>query len=341
MHPARSAIGAGIALALTGLVTAWLLPDASALPFLVAPMGASAVLVFALPAAPLAQPRAVLLGNFVSALCGVAAVQLFPDPLVAGSLGAGAAILTMQLLRCIHPPGGAVALFTAFGGDAVREAGFAFALLPVGLNSLLLVGLGIAFNNLAGSRYPHRAETASTASPRTNDQPAAERTGFSDSDVEAVLDRLEDRPDIEAEDLASLLRAVEAEAFSRRKPLPLCFDIMSRDVISCRANEEIAAALAFMDERRVSALPVLDEKVHVIGLVPRHVLALASQGTVGEIMLTGACLVAVDRPAAALVPLLSDGVNHHAVAVWNNGTLAGLITQTDLLAGMRHLSEDE
>ena len=92
----------------------------------------------------------------------------------------------------------------------MREAGFAFALLPVGLNSLLLVGLGIAFNNLAGSRYPHRAETASTASPRTSDQPAAERTGFSDSDVEAVLDRLEDRPDIEAEDLASLLRAVEA-----------------------------------------------------------------------------------------------------------------------------------
>ena len=54
MHPARLAIGAGIALALTGLATAWLLPEATALPFLVAPMGASAVLVFALPAAPLA-----------------------------------------------------------------------------------------------------------------------------------------------------------------------------------------------------------------------------------------------------------------------------------------------
>tara|TARA_A100001391_G_scaffold201546_1_gene188846 strand:+ start:16868 stop:17917 length:1050 start_codon:yes stop_codon:yes gene_type:complete len=339
MYPARSAIGAGIALALTGLFTAWLLPEASALPFLVAPMGASAVLDFALPAAPLAQPRAVLLGNFVSALFGVAAVQLFPDPLVAGSLGAGAAILAMQLLRCTHPPGGAVALFTAFGGDAVREAGFAFALLPVGLNSLLLVGLGIAFNNLAGSRYPHRAENASTAAPRTNDQPAAERTSFSDSDVEAVLDRLEDRPDIEAEDLANLLRAVEAEAFARRNPLPLCFDIMSRDVITCHASDEISTTLALMDDRRVSALPVLDEQEHVVGLAPRHILARASQGAVREFMLSGACLVAIDRPAASLMSLLSDGVHHHAVVVWRNGMLAGLITQTDLLASIWHASE--
>jgi len=334
MHPVRSAIGAAIALALTGLVTALLLPDASALPFLVAPMGASAVLVFALPAAPLAQPRAVLLGNFVSTLCGVGAVQLFPDPLVAGSLGAGAAILVMQLLRCTHPPGGAVALLTAFGGDAVREAGFAFALLPIGLNSLLLVGLGFAFNNLAGSRYPHRAELVASASPRTSDQPAAQRSSFSDGDVKAVLDKLEDRPDIEAADLASLLRAVEAEAFTRHKPLGLCFDIMSRDVVTCRATDRAAAALILMDERRVSALPVLDEKDHVIGLAPREVLVGQPAALVREVMLTGACMVAVDSPAAALVPLLSDGVHHQAVVVWRNGTLAGLITQTDLLASL-------
>ncbi|OJW71346.1 MAG: hypothetical protein BGO57_00525 [Sphingomonadales bacterium 63-6] len=63
-------------------------------------MGASAVLVFALLAAPLAQPRAVLLGNFASALFGTAAAQLFPDPLLAGSLGAAGAILAMQPLRC-------------------------------------------------------------------------------------------------------------------------------------------------------------------------------------------------------------------------------------------------
>lgn len=334
MHPARSAIGAAIALGLTGLVTALLLPDATTLPYLVAPMGASAVLVFALPAAPLAQPRAVLLGNFVSALCGVGAVQLFADPLLAGALGAGIAILVMQLLRCTHPPGGAVALFTAFGGDAVREAGFAFALLPIGLNSLLLVALGIAFNNLAGSRYPHRAEPATTASPRTSDQPATQRTGFTDGDVKAVLDRLEDRPDIEAADLAGLLRAVEAEAFSRRKPLPLCFDIMSRDVVTCHAGDRADAALALMDKKRVSALPVLDDKGHVTGLAPRDVLAGKPEALVREVMLSGACMVAVDSPAAALVPLLSDGVHHQAVVVWRNGSLAGLITQTDLLASL-------
>lgn len=53
-----------------------------------------------------------------------------------------------------------------------------------------------------------------------------------------------------------------------------------------------------------------------------------------EVMLFGACMVAVDSPAAALVPLLSDGVHHQAVVVWQNGSLAGLITQTDLLASL-------
>jgi CBS domain-containing membrane protein len=40
-------------------------------PLLVAPIGASAVLVFAVPASPLAQPRAVIGGNVVSALVGI------------------------------------------------------------------------------------------------------------------------------------------------------------------------------------------------------------------------------------------------------------------------------
>ena len=334
MHPGRSALGAALALALTGLVTALLLPDRSALPFLIAPMGASAVLIFALPAAPLAQPRAVIGGNFVSALVGVAAAQVFNDPLVAGAVGAGLAILAMQLLRCTHPPGGAVALVAAFGGEAVREAGFAFALLPVGLNSFLMVAVGLAFNNLAGSRYPHRAEASSTSGPRTTDQMAAERSRFTRADVDAVLDQLEDRPDIEAADLENLLRAVEAKVFTRRKPLPLCFDIMSRDVVICHAADRADAALALMDHKRVSALPVLDHKSRVIGLAPRDVLVGRPQALVRDVMLSGACMVAVDSPAAALVPLLSDGVHHQAVVVWRNGSLAGLITQTDLLASL-------
>ncbi|MFO1253495.1 MAG: HPP family protein [Inhella sp.] len=70
---ARAALGALLGLLATALITAWLAP---ASPWLVAPLGASAVLVFAVPASPLAQPWAVLGGNGLSALLGVGVMQL-------------------------------------------------------------------------------------------------------------------------------------------------------------------------------------------------------------------------------------------------------------------------
>jgi CBS domain-containing membrane protein len=73
----RCVIGAGIGIALT----AWLchlLHAASGLPaaWLVAPIGASAVLVFAVPSSPMAQPWAVIGGNVVGVVAGILCVNL-------------------------------------------------------------------------------------------------------------------------------------------------------------------------------------------------------------------------------------------------------------------------
>lgn len=340
MHPVRAGIGAVAGLALTAFVTALFIPDHSALPYLLAPLGASAVLIFALPAAPLAQPRAVIGGNVISALAGVTAAMLIKEPMLAGPVGAGVAILLMQSLRVLHPPGGAIALVAVFGGEAVRAAGYSYALLPVGLNSLLLVGTGIVFNNVAGSPYPHRLPKPEEPKPQTQDDVATDRSGFTRQDVDAALDRMEDRPDITVDDLDRLLRDVEAKAFARRTPVPLCLDIMSRDVVTCHADDRAEDALAELDRRHVSALPVLDSHDRVVGLASRGVLAGASGQTVRNVMQTGACIAAADSPAAALAPILSDGVHHQAVIIWNNGSLAGLVTQTDLLAALWRRSSD-
>lgn len=334
MHPLRASIGAMLALGLAAGITAAVIPDTAALPYLVAPIGASAVLVFALPAAPLAQPRAVLGGNILSALIGVATARMIDDPMLAGPLGAALAILAMQLCRCLHPPGGAVALLAVFGGEAVRAAGFSLALLPVGLNSVLLLAVGILFNNLAGSPYPHRQPGNEAIRPRTTDAVATERSGFTREDVEAAVNRLVDRPDIEVDDLVELLRAAEAEAFARTHPEPLCRDIMSRDVVACHRDDWTDDALAEMDRRQVSALPVIDDDGRVAGLVNRGILAAESGRQVRDVMQTGACLANGETPAAALVPVLSDGVHHQAVIIAADGTLAGLVTQTDLLASL-------
>src|SRR5205085_807791 len=58
----RAGAGALIGIALTGGVAHLLIGDASAIPFLIAPMGASAVLLFAVPASPLAQPWSIIGG---------------------------------------------------------------------------------------------------------------------------------------------------------------------------------------------------------------------------------------------------------------------------------------
>ncbi|MEG8058719.1 HPP family protein [Sphingomonas sp. 22L2VL55-3] len=76
------------------------------LPLLVAPIGASAVLIFAVPASPLAQPWSVVGGNIISALVGVTAARFVPIPYLAAGVAVGGAILVMSLLRCLHPPAG-------------------------------------------------------------------------------------------------------------------------------------------------------------------------------------------------------------------------------------------
>lgn len=200
MHPVRSAVGAGLAIVLTAHVS--LLTLGTAAPFLVASIGASAVLAFAVPASPLAQPRAVLGGNVVSAAVGVLVARFTPDPVFAVGLAAGFAIYAMHKLKCLHPPGGAVALIAVMGGPPIHDLGFAFVITPVALNSLLLLGVAWAFNNLAGSPYPHRPEVIVPAAPRF----------VTAADIAAVLNELEDLPDIDPADLEAIVNAVEARA---------------------------------------------------------------------------------------------------------------------------------
>ncbi|MCZ8284136.1 MAG: HPP family protein, partial [Bacteroidia bacterium] len=124
------------------------------LPWLVAPLGASAVLVYAVPASPMAQPWNVVGGNTLSALVGIAGVHgahLLGSPELAAALGVATAIALMLALRCLHPPGGATALMMVLGGVSDPM----YAVFPVMINSALLVAVGIAYNNVTRRPYPH------------------------------------------------------------------------------------------------------------------------------------------------------------------------------------------
>jgi CBS-domain-containing membrane protein len=129
--------------------------DAQAAAMMVASMGASAVLLFAVPHSALAQPWNVIGGHLISALIGVSCARFIPDMLLAAALGVGCAIAAMHYLRCIHPPGGATALSAVIGGPMVDAMGYGYVLQPVLINAIVILGIAIVFNALFNYyRYP-------------------------------------------------------------------------------------------------------------------------------------------------------------------------------------------
>lgn len=137
--------------------------DAPAAAMIVASMGASAVLLFAVPHSALAQPWNVVGGHLISALIGVSCARFIPDMLLAAALSVGCAITAMHYLRCIHPPGGATALSAVIGGPMVHAMGYAYILQPVLVNTIVILGIAIVFNALFDYyRYPAMHAKASS-----------------------------------------------------------------------------------------------------------------------------------------------------------------------------------
>ncbi len=204
-------IGAFAAIALVAVSSAVALGSVTPI-WLVAPIGASAVLVFAVPASPLAQPWPVIGGNILSALVGVAVANTVGSSGSAAALAVGLAIATMTIARCLHPPGGAAALTAVIGGPSVYTLGWGLPFLAaVGLNSILLVIVGMAFHRFSSHSYPHRI----VAESRGLELADAKR--LETADIEAVLDELGETFDIDIEDLAIIVRAVERRAATREE----------------------------------------------------------------------------------------------------------------------------
>jgi hypothetical protein len=125
---------------------------------LVGSFGATAAMIFGVPASPYAQPRNVLGGHLLAALCGVGAWRLAGGvPWLACGLAVACAVYLMHKTRTFHPPGGATALIAVIGDSGVHDLGFAYAIVPVGIGMVFLVVLGVLINNVfLGRRYPLR-----------------------------------------------------------------------------------------------------------------------------------------------------------------------------------------
>lgn len=171
----------------------------------IASMGASAVLLFAAPHGALSQPWPVLGGHLVSALVGVTCAQwLGHAPMLAASLAVALSIAAMYGLRCLHPPGGATALYAVLGGESVHALGYGYVVSPVLLNVVVLLAVAVAFNfPFHWRRYPqcwHRAMTERNASANPVGA-AEEKAMIAHSDLVYALSQIDTFVDISEEDL--------------------------------------------------------------------------------------------------------------------------------------------
>lgn len=211
-EPLRASFGALIGIGLTGAVSTACIGTGNELPWLIAPMGASAVLLFGVPASPLAQPWSILGGNVVAALIGVSAAHWIASPLLAAVLAVGGALLAMAYLRCVHPPSGAVALTAVLGGPHILALGYGFVLVPVGLNSLLMTIAALLYNNATGRSYPHHAHAVAHPQPAPPELDPA--------DLDAVLADYGETVDISRDDLKALCEELLARTQVRAAVRP-------------------------------------------------------------------------------------------------------------------------
>ena len=149
-----STLGAILAIVSTGWASWYYTGEQGALALLPS-MGASAVLLFAVPHGALSQPWALFGGHLFSAAIGVTCAQIIPSTWLAAACAVGLSIGCMQLYRCVHPPGGATALVAVIGGPAIQHLGYHYLLVPTLLNCTIIFMMAFIFNNFfSWRRYP-------------------------------------------------------------------------------------------------------------------------------------------------------------------------------------------
>jgi CBS domain-containing membrane protein len=356
---ARDVTGAVLGLLLTGGLSWWAWGAESV--WLGAPMGASAVLLFAVPSSPLAQPWPVVMGNFMAALVGVLVYRSLGATPLSAALAGGLALALMFPMRCVHPPGGAVAITAVVGGTAVHALGFGFALAPIALNSTVLVACALLWRRLTHNHVaPHPVVHANRH--RTSDAAPQDRIGMTTADLDAALRSFNELLDIDSESLEQVLRQAQGLAWQRQFGSVRCADIMSRDLVTVEFATPLQEAWTLLHRHRIRVLPVVDRARRVVGVVtlvdflkharldPRDHLSLGQRvrrllaptpgdhsdkaEVVGQIMTSPAHTVAELDSVVDLVPMLSDSGMHHLPVVDAERRLSGIVTQSDLVAAL-------
>jgi len=333
-----SGLGALCGLAISSLISWYVLGGMNA--WYIAPMGASSVLLFAVPNSPLAQPWNVIVGNTLAGFIGVACTQYLPDLTSAFSVAVGLAIFVMMTTDSLHPPSGAVAITAVLGGEAVHRLGFHFILYPVLLNSILLLVFAVFFNRLIGRHYPITAHV----NERSKDPTPTQKVSIQPKDIEYALEHHTELLDISQYDLEKIILEAQSHANERLINSFVCQDIMSRDVIKLHEHDDIHQALDKFKAVNLMSLPVVNAEEHLVGTLALYEVVEWFKGAadprnswqhyVRQIMSHKVVTVRPLQPIQDLVPYFVEK-SFNYIPVVEEHRLIGIISRADMIAALQ------
>ncbi|OTG96277.1 HPP family protein [Acinetobacter sp. ANC 3832] len=331
-------IGALLGLVISSLVSWYALGDFNA--WYIAPMGASSVLLFAVPASPLAQPWNMVVGNIIAGVIGVTCVLFISNLTVAFSIAVALSIFLMMTTDSLHPPSGAVAITAVLGGTTVHELGYAFIFYPVLLNSVLLLIVAVIFNRLLGKQYPQTAQL----NTRSKDPTPTQKVTIQPQDIQDVLEQQTELLDISDYDLQKIILEAQEKANARVVSEYLCQDIMSKDVIYLYELDDIHKAIDKFKQVNLMSLPVVNINDELVGTLALYdVLEWFKRAAdpraswehlVKQIMDRKVVTVKPSQTIQDLVPYFVEK-SFNYIPVVEQQKLVGMISRADMIAALQ------
>ena len=352
----KASLGALLCLVACGLLLRSLPLDAH---WLLAPVGASVVILFVQFHSPVAQPWPLLGSYLVATLVGLACSHWVAQPAWAAALAVALCIWLMARLNCVHPPGGALALLLVLNGPYTPAQMLAVGEL-IGINAVALLAVTLLINRwVLRRRYPH-SSTPPSPGHRTLDQAPIERMGLTHTDLESAVKTLNTFVDVQEDELVEIYNLAVDHAFGRHVGLT-CADIMSRDVITAHFDTDLAVAWQLLRKHKIKSLPVIDRFDRLIGIVtvadflrqidaqatPKDLATLVQAllkrtpgpyadkpEVVGQIMSPEVFTATPQTPLSELIRQISQRALPHVPVIDARRKVVGMVTQSDLLVAL-------
>ncbi|WP_171263420.1 HPP family protein [Acinetobacter silvestris] len=330
-------IGALLGLMISSFISWYVLGDFNA--WYIAPMGASSVLLFAVPASPLAQPWNMIVGNSIAGLIGVTCALYIPNLTEAFSVAVALSIFLMMSTDSLHPPSGAVAITAVLGGNVVHQLGYYFIFYPVLLNSVLLLIFAIVFNRLLGKQYPQIAQV----NTRSKDPTPTQKVTIQPQDIQDVLEHQTELLDISEYDLQKIILEAQDKANARMVSDYLCQDIMSKDVICLHAEDDIHEALDKFKRVNLMSLPVVNLENELVGTLALYDIVewfkraadprASWEHLVKQIMDRKVVTVKPSQTIQDLIPYFVEK-SFNYIPVVEQQKLVGIVSRADMIAAL-------